>query len=114
MASTARFTITSPALLALVMDRAVERVAVEVMRDARLYAPRSPRQPPPLDPSAPVTGTLKNSITMSRATRRGGDVVRQVGTSVHYGVYQEYGTRSIPARPYLGPALERARRKYGR
>ena len=114
MADPAKFTITNPVLLALAMDKAVERVAVEVMRDARLMAPRSPRQPPPLNPSAPVTGTLKNSITMSRPIPRGSTRVRTVGTSVHYGVYQEYGTRSIPARPYLGPALEAARRKFGR
>lgn len=100
----------------LVLDacrRAVERAGAEVLRDAKDLAPRSTLQAPVKDPSRPVTGNLGNSISMDVQVS-GDEAVATVGTTVHYGIYQEFGTRSIPARPYLGPALEKARRKYGR
>lgn len=108
----ARFTLTNPGLLMAAARKGADLVGLEVLRDAKLLAPRSPRQAPPKDPRGPVTGNLKNSIAM-RSSTDGTKAVVEVGTSVHYGVYQEFGTRSIPARPYLGPALEAARRKYG-
>ena len=107
-----QFTITNPAAIAATLEKAVQRVAMEVMRDARDLAPRSPHQPPVKNPAAPVTGTLGNSITISKA-RTAREVQRHVGTTVPYGVYQEFGTSRIPPRPFLGPALEKARRKYG-
>lgn len=113
MADDIRVVITNPALLQATCQKAVKRVAVEVLRDARLLAPRSPRQPPPKNPGATVTGNLKNSIAVEERGMVGGMAEATVGTTVHYGVYQEFGTRSIPARPFLGPALEAARRKYG-
>ena len=56
---------------------------------------------------APVdTGLLKNSI------RAEGDGTSwQVVSPVDYSVYQEFGTRSTPARPYMLPALEMVRPK---
>lgn len=35
-----------------------------------------------------------------------------VGPSVNYGIYVEYGTYRMAARPYLKPAVEVARRQY--
>ena len=54
---------------------------------------------------APVdTGLLKNSI------RAEGDGTSwQVVSPVAYSVYQEFGTRHTPARPYMLPALELVR-----
>lgn len=55
-----------------------------------------------------ATGALKNSITSSLEAR-GNVVVGEVGTSLHYAAYVEYGTRFSPAQPYLVPAFDRVR-----
>src|SRR5262245_18750529 len=53
---------------------------------------------------APVdTGNLARSI---RADSNGTTV--EVGTSVPYGRFQEYGTVYVTASPYLRPALDQA------
>ena len=104
--------ITRPDLIHAVLGKALDRVAMEVLRDAVRYAPRSKLQQPPKNPKAPITGNLKNSITVDSADTHAGPV-RRVGTAVYYGISQEFGTASIPPRPFLGPALEIARRKYG-
>jgi len=36
-----------------------------------------------------------------------------VGTNVHYGLYQEYGTYKMAAQPFLRPATDQVRRKMG-
>lgn len=52
---------------------------------------------------APVdTGLLKNSIN----ERQEGDLRHVVESPVHYSVYQEFGTRKMPAQPYMVPAVE--------
>lgn len=50
---------------------------------------------------APVdTGHLRRSIhTQTRGLKC------EVGTNVHYGIYQEFGTYKMNPRPYLMPAL---------
>lgn len=56
---------------------------------------------------APVdTGRLRNSITFE--VTADGDVVR-VGTNLEYAAFQEFGTRKMPARPFLFPAFEEER-----
>lgn len=53
---------------------------------------------------APVrTGALRRSI---QSVIRAAAAVVRVG--VDYGVYVEYGTHRMPARPYLRPAVEAA------
>lgn len=53
---------------------------------------------------APVeTGALARSIT----ARWTGNTV-DVGTPISYAMFQEYGTVTVPASPYLRPALEAA------
>lgn len=78
------------------LERALDIASLEVLRDTVRAAPRD-------------TGTLKRSYTI----HEGAGLERFVGTNVHYAVYQEFGTRRHKAQPHLGPALERARRKYG-
>lgn len=51
------------------------------------------------------TGNLKNSIQAHEL----GSFSWEVGTSVHYGPYQEYGTSKMAAHPYLIPAAEAVR-----
>lgn len=53
--------------------------------------------------AAPVlTGTLRRSITSQFPS----DLSGVVGPSVNYGVYVEFGTRRMGARPYMRPAAE--------
>jgi HK97 gp10 family phage protein len=52
---------------------------------------------------APVdTGFLRNSIQVGEVTA----VQAIVAVGAEYGLYQEMGTRFMPAHPYLRPALE--------
>lgn len=52
---------------------------------------------------APVkTGALRRSITSQFPT----DLTGRVGPSVNYGVFVEFGTRRMGARPYMRPAAE--------
>lgn len=52
------------------------------------------------------TGTLRRSIT----TRVEGNAA-YVGTSVVYAPFVEYGTRHMPARPYLSTGLDDAQQQ---
>ena len=54
---------------------------------------------------APVdTGALRNSIG---TTISNGGLSAEIGPTVHYAPYLEYGTRRMPPQPYMGPAAER-------
>lgn len=54
---------------------------------------------------APVdTGALRNSI----GTRiSGGGLTAEIGPTVDYAVFVEYGTRRMAPRAFMGPALDR-------
>lgn len=41
-----------------------------------------------------------------------GNVIANVGPSVDYAEYQEFGTSRMAAQPYLTPAVEQVSRKY--
>ena len=57
---------------------------------------------------APVdTGALKASIEAERISRRRWEVGPSV--EIHYAGYQEFGTRFMPAQPYMRPALDDVR-----
>lgn len=58
---------------------------------------------------APVdTGALKNSISTSiDGDGRFGFMTAEIGPTVEYGIYQEYGTSVMAAQPYMGPAFDR-------
>jgi len=53
------------------------------------------------------TGNLARSIHVEPVSK---NEVR-IGTNVEYGVYQEYGTKKMAARPYLRPAYDENREK---
>jgi HK97 gp10 family phage protein len=74
------------------VDKILAKIAVEVQRDAKVRAPVD-------------TGTLQWSITSGRFAADESRVEYHVGTSIHYAIYQEFGTRYMPAQPYLVPAL---------
>lgn len=93
------------------IKKAVKDSALMVERDAKINAPVD-------------TGTLRNSIS-HRIIESDDTIVAEVGASVKYGKFQEYGTgqrgksggiptpsdyeygssKGIPAQPFLGPAL---------
>lgn len=49
------------------------------------------------------TGATKNSIAV---TFEDGGLVARIGPSTEYSIYIEAGTRHMPARPFVIPALE--------
>ena len=60
------------------------------------------------------TGNLRNSLTTVMDSMPSDDpTLGFVGTNVEYAAFVEFGTRYQPAQPFLGPALEDARRRYG-
>jgi len=55
---------------------------------------------------APVrTGYLRNSIRVEKLPSPD-DLEGVVGVGAHYGVYVEFGTRRMAARPYVAPAVD--------
>lgn len=59
--------------------------------------------------AAPVdTGYLRNSITFQSQSATSGLVY----VGAEYGIYQEYGTRKMPAHPYFTPAVEAVRPQF--
>lgn len=56
-------------------------------------------------------GRLSASVGASTAdgimevTRVGSEIIGRIGSKVEYAIYQEYGTKFQPGKPYLRPAL---------
>lgn len=59
--------------------------------------------------SAPYDlGNLRNSMSSTiTGDGRGGQMTAEVGPTAEYGIYQEFGTSTHGAQPYLGPAFDR-------
>jgi HK97 gp10 family phage protein len=75
------------------LEAAVAKVALTIEAGGKMRAP--------ID-----TGHLRNSIQ----ARPVGSATWEVVAQAHYAVYVEMGTRYMRARPFLGPAVEDARR----
>lgn len=75
------------------LDKALVVSALEVERDAKKFSPVD-------------TGRLRSSIT-----HRLGNNYAEVGTSVEYGIYQEFGSSKMRAQPFLTPAFEANKEK---
>ncbi|MDP9820386.1 HK97-gp10 family putative phage morphogenesis protein [Nocardioides massiliensis] len=58
---------------------------------------------------APVdTGALRGSISSTTTgDGRYGHTEAEIGPTVDYGIYVEWGTSVQPGQPYLGPAFDR-------
>ncbi|EYB67412.1 hypothetical protein DEIPH_ctg041orf0008 [Deinococcus phoenicis] len=63
----------------------------------------------PGDPPAVDSGDLRNSIGVQKIK----DGHYRVGTNKKHGVYMEFGTRKVAARPWLRPSLEKLRSRRG-
>ncbi len=76
-------------------------VAAELLRRG-LKVERAAKRNAPVD-----TGRLRSSIGTNLGHDSDGLYV-EVGSEVEYALYQELGTRRMPAHPYLRPALRAA------
>lgn len=58
--------------------------------------------------NAPVdTGALRNSISTSFAgDGRSGAMAAEIGPTVDYGIYVEFGTSRMAGQPFMGPAYD--------
>lgn len=86
---------TDKQLLVAIGGRAAQAAAEEVLRVSVQKVPVR-------------TGRLKRSIRKWRS----GTLTWYVGTDVGYAPFVEFGTRRMRAQPFLGPALEAARRLF--
>ena len=68
-----------------------------------MRAPRDPKRPPK-DQRQPVTGFLKSSIQVEKIA----EALYWVVVGALYGIFQEFGTSRMPARPFLYPAAMKA------
>ena len=72
-------------------QKVVAKTAHDIEADAKSLAPVD-------------TGALRNSISATIAI---GGLSAEIGPTVHYAPYLEYGTRRMPPQPYMGPAADR-------
>jgi len=79
----------APSTLKTVVQKVAEEEAPKIVERAKQIVPVR-------------TGALRNSIYY----RITGFLGFEVGASMHYAGFVEYGTRYMRARPYLRPALE--------
>ena len=70
--------------------RAIRKTALDIQADAQVLAPVD-------------TGALRNSIGVTMS----GPLAAEIGPTVHYAIYNEFGTHKMPARPFMGPAFDR-------
>lgn len=70
-------------------ERIVAKAALDIEGRAKAVAPVD-------------TGALRSSI----GARRVGELLWEVAVGADYGIYQEFGTRFMPAQPFLLPAAQ--------
>lgn len=98
---------TVPKIAGQLAKTAVKKTAKDIEASAKATAPRDPARPPQ-DPSRPVTGNLRNSIKTSDLRNVSQDSpAAEVRASANYAIYQELGTSTMPARPFMGPAADK-------
>lgn len=80
---------------------ALRATALAIQNDAKALAPVGD------------TGDLRDSITV-RVTGDGrtGTMAVEVGPTIEYGFYQEFGTSDMAPQPFLGPAFDANAPKY--
>jgi len=78
------------------MSRHTQKQAEKMVRSATIAVEQQAKQLKAVD-----TGALRRSITHNVSGLYG-----EVGTSMEYAPYIEYGTYRTPKQPYLRPALD--------
>lgn len=113
MTTTVRMQVDTTRLMQVIRDlpggleQYLDEEAEETVTDIKLAFPAT--SPSPVGgPPGVDTATLRDSIRWEPTGR----LERTVMDQVEYGVYQEFGTdRGLPARPWMGPAFERLRKR---
>jgi len=73
----------------------LRKTAFDIEADAKILAPVD-------------TGTLESSIsTTITGDGRNGSMSAEIGPTVEYAIYQEYGTSTQSGTPFMGPAFDR-------
>ena len=85
--------------------RVVEKAARDIEATAKASMVGQSPPAPPGSPPAVRTGTLANSIQSSKV----GPSHWRVTVGAEYGIYLEYGTARMGARPFMAPAVEQVR-----
>lgn len=83
-------------LARLNLEEALELEAAAIVADAKERAPV-------------LTGALRDSLTAEKM----GDLEWEIHDGVSYGILQELGTSKLPAQPFLTPAMDMARERFG-
>lgn len=84
-------------------NKKVRKAVQEQVGKSALNIQREAKKRCPVD-----TGALRNSITVDFY----GEMSAQIGPHMPYAPYVEFGTRKMPAKPYLFPAFEEERPKF--
>lgn len=85
----------APARVGTLVSRALRKSAADIERDAKAFAPVD-------------TGALRNSIGTDLAgDARSTSMTADIGPTVNYAVYQEYGTSRMGPHAFMGPAFDR-------
>ena len=99
--STGTFKWTDKRPLAIANHSAVFGIALFIENRAKHHAPVD-------------TGNLRRSIQTKMMTSPSTTPTLGVVTcDAEYGAYQEFGTKFMPAHPFMGPALAQAKSLYG-
>lgn len=90
------------ALRGQVLENAVRAGANVVRKEARARAPRG------ADASHPSLGRLADNLRVSKDKRGANSVDMLLHTGkAFWGMFLEFGTSKVPARPWFRPALDR-------
>lgn len=74
---------------------ALRKTAFDIEADAKVLSPYE-------------FGTLRNSISTDIiGDGRNGAMTVEIGPTVEYGIYQEFGTSTQSGTPFMGPAFDR-------
>lgn len=84
-------------------SRAVGKLAQVIVRKTAKDIEGTAKRLAPVD-----TGNLKNSIGTSdlRSTGIAGNITAEIGPTVSYGKYLEFGTSRMGPQPYMNPAAD--------
>jgi HK97 gp10 family phage protein len=77
-------------------DEKVTELATKVVAKVALDIEASAKAGAPVD-----TGALKNSISSDI-----NGLSAEIGPTISYGVFQEYGTSRMAPQPFMGPAVD--------
>ncbi len=95
------FTWTNQGPMKSITREVAFRVALEIERDTKMRCPVD-------------TGNLRRSyVTQPQNGPADMEQVFLIGTNVNYAPFVELGTSKMQAQPHLGPALAKAKVKYG-